>query len=89
MKSLKTYIFESGSSFKSKVNISVKQFNDWKRKNEDKYEIVYSEEDKLYTIYFIKDKANPQCKGEHIGTYNCTSGELFYDDKQIFNELMN
>ena len=36
MKSLKTYIFESGSSFKSKVNISVKQFNDWKRKNEDK-----------------------------------------------------
>lgn len=43
MKSLKTYILESGSSFKSNVNISVKQFNDWKRKNEDKYEIVYSE----------------------------------------------
>lgn len=87
MKSLKTYIFESGFSFKSKANISVKQFNNWKKKNENKYDIVYSEADKLYAIYFVKDKSNPQWKGEHIGTYNCTSGELFYDDKSAFGDL--
>lgn len=87
MKSLKTYIFESGSSFKGKVNVSIKQFNDWKKKNEDKYDIVYSEADKLYAIYFVKDKANPQWKGEHIGTYNCSTGDLYYDDKSVFGDL--
>lgn len=90
MKSLESYIkehriVESGSQFKHTLNVSMDTFKKWKKENEKKYDIVYSEGDKLYTIYTVKDKSNPVWKGEHIGTYNCLTGDLYCDDKNIFN----
>lgn len=89
MKSLVTYLTESeGDRFKEKKNVSVKQFETWKKKYEkdNNYEIYYSESDKVYAIYKVKDKSNPIWKGEHIGTYDCTSGNIYYDS-DIFKDI--
>lgn len=86
MKSLKSYIIEAqGSQFKHTLNVSMKQFKDWKKDNESKYDIFYSEADNLYAIYSVKDKSNPIWKGEHIATYNPKTGDFFCDDKTIIN----
>lgn len=87
MKSLKLYITESqGDQFKSKENVSMKQFETWKKKHDKEYDIIYSEADKLFTVYKVKNKSNPIWKGEHVGTYDCNSGNLYYDE-DIFKDI--
>lgn len=87
MKSLKNYIYESNSGFNTTVNISMNQFNSWKKKADKNYselQILYSEADRVYAIYLMIDKSSIKWNGKHIGSYNCLTGEFHYDKNQKY-----
>lgn len=92
MKSLIEYLNESyGSSFKETFEISMNQFNKWKKKHEkdNNLEILYSEADAVYAIYLLKDKSSIKWNGEHIGTYNCKDAKFFCDKLEYFDGLID
>ena len=83
MKPLSQYISEKNahadfSPFNEEVNISMKQFESLKKELKDKFEFLYSEDSQLYTIH---DKSDKYPIGEHIATYVCKTGKLYFDSE--------
>ena len=81
MKSLAQFITEKKiyGTFNEEVNISMKQFESLKKDLKDKFEVLYSEDNQVYTIHEKSDKK--LFVGDHIATYVCKTGEFYYDSE--------
>ena len=79
MKNLKNFILEAGSSFKTKVKFSAKDFEAWK-KEADKNIDVEKIDDTLYLIYI---------GNKHIGSYNIKKQILMTDDVSLFGNYIS
>lgn len=83
MKSLNQFILESeGDEFKDSVKASTGQLKEWRKKTDpDEVMVYYEDRDQCYYIYKTNDKDLMKSL-EHIGTYNCRTGELYFDKNE-------
>lgn len=81
MKTLGQFISENKAygAFDKDVNISMNQLESLKKDLKNEYVFLYSEEAQIYTIHEKSDKKF--FVGDHLGTYVCKTGELYFDSK--------
>lgn len=81
MKSLVEFIAESnsGSSFDSKIKMSKKEFDEFRKRFDytGMYVFMTDDKDQICTIYETSDSVYGI--GQHLGTYNYKTEELYYD----------